>query len=105
MAWTEIPEIEAKKHELYGVGGWLLLFAILLPVSLLAFWGTLAGEARSLGVGVGVGDLLAADHPAITHIKVSLGVQTTLVIAVSWLIVQKSSAFRVVTTWLLLSYY
>ncbi len=103
MAWTVIPEIEAKKHELYGVGGWLLLFAILLPVSLLAFWGTLAGEARSLGVGVG--DLLAVDHPAITHIKISLGVQTALVIVVSWLIVQKSSAFRVVTTWLLLSYY
>lgn len=100
VAWSKIPESEAKKHPLYGVSGWLLLFAVLLPLSPLALLGTLRGEAQALGMGLG--ELLAVDHPAITHVQVSLGVQTASVFIVLWLLVQKSPAFRVVSSWLLL---
>lgn len=103
MSWTKISEVEAKSHRLYGVNGWLLLFAILMPFSVLLNFGFLRGEAWTAGVTVSA--LLSLDHPAVTFIKLSLGLQIVYCVVMLSLLITKSAAFRQITSWSLLAYY
>ncbi|MCB9946497.1 MAG: hypothetical protein H6842_01565 [Rhodospirillaceae bacterium] len=67
MAWRQISEEEAKQHPLYGVGGWLLVFIILLILGIaLNVYSLLAS-----GGSVDVGDM---------HIEADMGFRSILIV-------------------------
>ena len=100
--WTPISETDAKKHKLYGVRGWLLVFAIGLFLNLLRELGSLSGEARQAGMTLG--QLLSISHPAVTFIKVYWLALISLVVLVYWMMATKATAFRRLTSWILLGF-
>lgn len=98
--WKAVTLEQAKQHSLYGVGGWLVLFALGLALSLLRELGSLNSEATKAGMALG--DFLSVDHPAISFIKFSLWLQVGMTAIIYWLMFSKHRSFRPVTTALLL---
>nr|WP_312988423.1 hypothetical protein [Comamonas koreensis] len=90
--WIAISETEAKKHVLYGTGGWLLVFAA----------GLLLSGLKSLGDTHNLASAVGSEHPAVALLKTAQWSQICLAIAVVWMMTAKATFFRVATTWLLL---
>lgn len=99
--WIKISKDEAKKHELYGAGGWLLVFAFALLLALLAQ----LGQARSLAreAGMGLSELLGLDLPIVGFLKLTVGAQLLQTVAVYWMLAAKPTIFRQATTWFLVA--
>lgn len=99
--WIKISKDEAKKHELYGAGGWLLVFAFALLLGLLAQ----LGQARSLAhdAGMDLSELFGLDLPIVGFLKLNLGAQFLQTVVVYWMLVAKPTIFRQATTWLLVA--
>lgn len=90
--WTAIPETEARKHVLYGAGGWLLVFAT----------GLILSGLKSLGDTHNLASDVGPEHPAVVFLKTTQWSQICLAIVVVWMMAAKATFFRVATTWLLL---
>lgn len=92
--WQPISPSEATKHPLYGVKGWLLLFAI----------GVFLGPLMSLGQvnsaafenSLTFWELLDIDHPSINFLKAALLMELALSALILFLLFTKNSNFRTV---------
>ena len=100
-AWKSISVDEAKESSLYGVGGWLVVFAISVFFGLIVAIGTLHSEANKADSSLS--DFLTIDHPAITFIKGVLLVHMFSVAAIYWLLLTKHQRFRIAASCLLLA--
>lgn len=98
--WRPIGEEAALSHELYGVGGWLLLFAVGCFLGLLADFGRVNGDARSIGMSLG--DYLSLPHPSVNVLKYVLIYEVVAVACIYWMMFTKSGSFRNYTSLLLL---
>lgn len=98
--WQQVPIDRARRHPLYGVGGWLVVFAVGLALAVLQMLGGIRGTADRAGMTVG--DFFSIDDPAIAYMKLALALHTCIVAAIYWLLFSKHSNFRPVTTGLLL---
>jgi hypothetical protein len=99
--WRYVGKETAAAHELYGVGGWLLFFAVGCFLGLLADLGRVNTDARSMGLSVG--DYLSIPHPSISLTKATLLYEVIAVACIYWMIFSKSVNFRKYTSVLLLS--
>lgn len=90
--WNKVSVEEARRHPLYGVRGWLLVFSIGLVLGLLKELGVLVGEAGKAGMSLG--DFLSIDHPAISYAKFAIGLQMMMVLVIYFLLASKHSSFR-----------
>jgi Protein of unknown function (DUF2569) len=98
--WQQIPIDLARQHPLYGVGGWLIVFVIGLA---LGFMGELGAVRREVhNAGMTLGDFFSLDHPAVSYLKLTLGLQTLIVTFIYLLLFTKHPSFRNATSALLL---
>lgn len=98
--WQSIGPDEAKHHPLYGVKGWLAVFAVGTLLGVLKEVGGLNGEANRAGLTLG--QFFALDLPFVTFIKTVLAVEVASVSIVYWLLFTKHPKFRPVTTGVML---
>lgn len=98
--WRQVPIDQAQRHPLYGVGGWLLVFAVGLLLGFMKEVGAVRGEAYKAGLTIG--DLLSIDDPAVSYLKLAFGLQFLIIVVIYWLLFSKHPSFRKVTTGLLL---
>jgi hypothetical protein len=101
--WESISSNEANQHPLYGVKGWLVVFAVGTLLGILKEFGSLSGEA--LKAGLTLGQLFALDLPLVTFIKIVLAVELTSVSVTYWLLFTKHPKFRPVVTGIMLCTY
>ena len=94
--WKFIGPDEANQHPLYGVKGWLAVFAVGTLLGLLKVVGDVNGEAHKAGLTLG--QLFALDLPLVTFIKIVLAVEVASISVIYWLIFTKHPNFRQVTT-------
>lgn len=100
--WKEIPTSDAQSHPLFGIGGWLLVFAAFLVFGFLQSWGTLRMVAHESEISLW--DLLTNDHPYARFLQFEVALRTLLVASVAWLLLTKASIFRNAASGLLLAY-
>ncbi len=98
--WQKVTVEQARQHPLYGVGGWLIVFAVGLLLGLISGLGDVRGEAHKAGMTMW--ELLSRDHPAATYVNAALGLQVFIVASIYWLLLSKHASFRMVTSALLL---
>lgn len=98
--WRQVPIDQAQRHPLYGVGGWLLVFAVGLLLGFLKEVGAVRGEAYKAGLTIS--DLLSIDDPAVSYLKLAFALQFLIVVVIYWLMFSKHPSFRKVVTGLLL---
>ena len=98
--WQKVTVEQARQHPLYGVGGWLIVFAVGLLLGLISGLGDVRGEAHKAGMTMW--ELLSLDHPAATYVNAALGLQVFIVASIYWLLLSKHASFRMVTSALLL---
>jgi len=94
--WAKVSPDQARQHKLYGVGGWLLVFAIGSALGVLKSYGMLGGEAAKAGMTIG--QLLDIDHPAITFAKITMWLEGIALAVLYWALFTKQSAFRIIAT-------
>lgn len=99
-AWKTVTKEEAKQHPLYGIGGWLLVFALGLVLGTLYTLGTVAQISDALGTSVG--GLTSTDHPLASLGLVIAVVQLAGTAIILALLVSKQSRFRVVSSVIML---
>lgn len=92
--WYKIAPEEAARHPLYGIKNWLLVFTFGPVLGLLIITATLSGEARKMGMTVT--QLLSVDHPAISLVKLELGLHFILAAFIYWALIRKHPKFRVI---------
>lgn len=97
--WKLVTAEEAKQHPLYGVGGWLALFAFGVLAGFLQNFGAISGEA--LKIGMTVDKFLSFAVPGVLFIKAALAVGLLKVIVIYALLFSKNSKFRTATTYVL----
>ena len=90
--WQKVPIDQAQRHPLYGVGGWLLVFAFGLLLSFMKDVGAVRAEAYKAGLTIG--DLLSLDDPAVSYLKLAFGLQFLIVVGIYWLLFFKHPSFR-----------
>lgn len=99
--WQKVSPDEAKQNGLYGVRGWLVVFAIgLLLGSLRSFVGL---SDAALTAGMSIGELFAIDQPMVTVIKIVLAIDISSIAIIYWLLLSKHPNFRPIATWILLA--
>jgi hypothetical protein len=94
--WTPISQSDAIKHPLYGVKGWLLLFAIGNFLGPLMNLGRINGITREYGITLG--RLFESRSPEIEFIKDALILELLLAAVVLFLLFTKHTNFRNVTS-------
>lgn len=99
--WQQVPIEQARQHALYGVGGWLVFFAVGLLLSLFRELG--AANVEAYKAGMTFGELLTIDHPAALYLKAALGLQAAMIVIIYWLLFSKHPSFRKTTSALLLA--
>lgn len=101
--WKRVPAEEAKKHPLYGVGGWLAWFAFifLLGISRTA----VEINAEALKAGMSMGAVLAIDSPVMRFMKILLAIEVLAGVVFYWLLFSKHRSFRLVSSCILLGRY
>jgi Zn finger protein HypA/HybF involved in hydrogenase expression len=99
--WRYVGKETAAAHELYGVGGWLLFFAVGCILGLLVDLGRVNTDARSMGLSAG--DYLSIPHPSISLAKATLLFEVIAVMSIYWMMFIKSVNFRRYASLLLLS--
>lgn len=100
--WRSISAEEAKQHKLYGVGGWLALFAFSLFAGFLGDFGAINSVA--LKNGMSVSKFLSVDLPGILFIKIALMIGFLKVISIYALLFSKHPGFRTASTYILIGY-
>lgn len=98
--WTRVTAEEAKKHSLYGVRGWLVLFAFGVLFGFLKI--VIVVNAEALTAGISLGKLLAVDMPESSFLKLVLWIRGLIVVPIYWLLFSKHPSFRRVSICLLL---
>lgn len=98
--WLRVTPEEAKKHPLYGVRGWLLLFAVAILFGFLSAVSTVNTEA--LKSGFSLSKLLAVGIPETIFLKLVLWIRGLIVLPIYWLLFSKHPSFRPVSICLLL---
>lgn len=98
--WKIVDKEEAQQHPLYGIGGWLLVFALGLVLGSLYTLGTVAQIANALGTDFG--GMTSSDHPLAEFGLVIAFVQLAGTAAIFTLLVLKHSSFRVVSSLVML---
>ncbi|MBX3331079.1 MAG: DUF2569 family protein [Nitrospira sp.] len=98
--WLQVTPEEARRHPLYGVSGWLLLFAFAILFGFLSAVSTVNAEA--LKGGFSLGKLLAVDTPEVIFIKLVLWIYGLTVVVITALLFSKHPSFRPVSICLLL---
>lgn len=98
--WIEVSEEEARKHPLYGVGGWLLLFAIGMLLAPIKSLGDASSMARAAGMSLS--EMFDLAIPVVRCYKIALGAQVLQTTVVLWMMLAKPPAFRPVTSWILI---
>lgn len=94
--WQKVTAEQAQQHRLYGIRGWLIVFALGLLFGLLRELATVNAEA--LDAGTTMGQFFSLDHPIATFVKTALGLQALIVAAVYCLLLGKHPRFRNVTS-------
>jgi Zn finger protein HypA/HybF involved in hydrogenase expression len=98
--WRHVGKETAANHDLYGVSGWLLFFAVGCFLGLLASFGRVNGAAHSIGMSLG--DYLSIAHPSISVVKATLMYEVIGVACIYGMLFSKSKNFRKYTSLLLL---
>lgn len=98
--WTRVPAAEAKKHPLYGVGGWLALFAYGNLFGFLLEVGRINVEASKMGVSLG--RFLNIDSPLTRFLGVGLAIDALSMTIILWLFFSRHQSFRQVSSCILL---
>jgi hypothetical protein len=101
--WKSISPDEASQHPLYGIKGWLAVFAVGTLLGVLKELGGLNGEAYKAGLTLG--QLFALEIPLVKFIKFVLAIEVASVSVIYWLLFTKHPQFRPVSTWVLLCTY
>lgn len=95
--WIELSPEEAERNDLYGVGGWLVVFMV----------GILLGLLRNIGVlavVISPSELLAIEHRVMMKfIIIAYSTHVLSVVIILWLLFSKKTYFRVTATSVLLS--
>lgn len=98
--WTRVTAEEAKKHPLYGVRGWLALFAFGNLFGFLLEVGRINVEASKIGVSLG--RFLGLDTPLVRFLGVGLAIDALSVTIILWLLLSRHQSFRQVSSCILL---
>ena len=98
--WKKISVEEAKLHPLYGIKGWLLLFAIGPLFGSLITYGQINNLAHKLNLSVT--KFLAIDSPEVIYIEFSLWMNIALTTVIYILMITKNSDFRKIVSFMLL---
>jgi len=98
--WIEVSEEQARKHPLYGLGGWLLLFAIGMLLAPIKALGDASSTAHAAGMSLS--EMLELGIPVVRSYKIAIGAQVLQTAAVLWMMLAKPAAFRPVTSWILI---
>ena len=101
--WTKINQNEALKHPLYGVRGWLLVFAIGCCIGPLMSWGQVNSVA--LQNNITISQLLDVDAPEVSFLKVVLYLELIWSGVVIFLLFTKNSSFRTFTVFSKLAFW
>ena len=99
--WKQVPIDQARHHPLYGVGGWLIVFAVGLVLGIMLELGAVRGAAYEAGIPLS--DLLSIDNPAISFLKLAFGLHFLIVVIIYWLMLSKNPSFRKITSMLLVA--
>ena len=101
--WKKISKSEAETHSLYGVKGWLLVYAlgvVLGPLSDLGQVGILASK-----VGITVTELLSEEAPASKFLRYVLTLEFFMSGVILVIIARKDGVFRgVASSWMICSF-
>lgn len=98
--WKRVTVDEAKKHSLYGVGGWLAWFIFSNLFGLLQEVGRINVEASKIGVSLG--RFLGLDTPLARFLEVTLAIDALSVTIILWFLFSKHQSFRHVSSYILL---
>lgn len=90
--WQRVSPETAKAHPLYGIKGWLLVFAISNLLGFLAILGSVRNEA--FDAGMSELELLAISHPNVTNLKLTLFFTLTSFAIRCYLLFSKHPQFR-----------
>ena len=101
--WQAISPVEAKQHLLYGVKGWLAVFAVGSLLGLGKEAGALNGAAHQAGLTLG--QLFALDIPFVKALKLILTVEVLAIAVIYGFLFTKHPKFRPVTTGVMLCTY
>jgi hypothetical protein len=92
--WRQVPIDQAKGHPLYGIGGWLIVFAVLLAFGLLKGIGEIGKIAADADIGFF--DLLREAEGGFFALVLVLG--SLQVGVIYYLMATRSSSFRNVSS-------
>lgn len=98
--WSRVTAEEAKKHPLYGVGGWLSCFASVLVVGLIQQIQPIALQAFH---DVGPANWWVFNTPIIRALKFALVIYALAAIIIYLLLFSRHRNFRLVSSFILLS--
>lgn len=94
--WNFIGPDKAKEHPLYGIRGWLFVFAIGSALSPLISLGLVAGEAQRNELTIS--ELLQIDMPIVSFLKIFLFLEFLVAGITVFLLLKKSAQFRQITS-------
>jgi hypothetical protein len=101
VSWVKVTPNEANQHELYGIGGWLIVFAVGLGTSFL--WSLVSIRLESLKLGMSFFELLSIPSSEIFLLKTTLLIDLFSIVIIYWNLFSISVNFRTVTTFVLLA--
>lgn len=94
--WVKVSSELAKKHPLYGRGGWLVVLAIVVAFSFLKQVSEL--RAAAFQAGMSEFELLGIDHPFVTLLKSVLVIYFVFASTVLWSLLARHAKFRLIAT-------
>lgn len=94
--WIEVSPELAKKHQLYGVGGWLLVFVVFQIARPLVELGGL--NAQALSMGLSLETVLTSDAPVMTWVRWLLAIQIVGALITVGLLLVRSRYFRITSS-------
>ncbi len=103
QSWKKVSSDEAQKNPLYGVGGWLIVFAIGVLFGFFLEISSLQSEAANASKSIS--EFLSIDYPAITFSKSALILESAVAAVIYWLLFTKHPKFRLISTCVLLGEY
>lgn len=94
--WEVVAFEDAKNHELYGVKGWLLVYATVCAFGIISAWGKIKIFAYESGISVS--DAIYSSSPTMKLFLVNLMIRLSLNLIIIYLLFTKNSKFRIYAT-------